>query len=78
MGLTKFIYFNLLGWKLDGDFDRSIKKSILIVAPHTSNMDFLLSVLVRRILKLQINFVAKKSCLTRYGDGILNGWEALL
>ena len=60
MGLTKFIYFNLLGWKLDGDFDRSIKKSILIVAPHTSNIDFLLSVLVRRILKLQINFVAKK------------------
>ena len=60
MGLTKYVYYSLLGWKIEGDFDRSIKKSVLIVAPHTSNMDFLLSVLVRRILKLQINFVGKK------------------
>ena len=60
MGLTKFIYFTLIGWKIEGGFDPTIKKSVLIVAPHTSSMDFLLSVLVRRILKLQINFVGKK------------------
>jgi 1-acyl-sn-glycerol-3-phosphate acyltransferase len=60
MGLTKFIYFTILGWKMEGGFDPTIKKSVLIVAPHTSSMDFLLSILVRRILKLQINFVGKK------------------
>lgn len=60
MGLTKFIYHNILGWKIDGNFDRSIKKSVLIVAPHTSYVDFVLSILVRRILKIQINFVGKK------------------
>ena len=74
MGLTKFIYFTLLGWKIEGGFDPTIKKSVLIVAPHTSSMDFLLSVLVRRILKLQINFVGKKSYLVLLGDGILDGW----
>ncbi|MGK0386547.1 MAG: 1-acyl-sn-glycerol-3-phosphate acyltransferase [Patiriisocius sp.] len=60
MGFTKFIYHNILGWKIEGDFDRSIKKSVLIVAPHTSYVDFVLSILVRRILKIQINFVGKK------------------
>ena len=60
MGFTKFIYHKLLGWQIDGDFDRSIKKSVLIVAPHTSYVDFILSILARRILKIQINFVGKK------------------
>ncbi|GHC63662.1 1-acyl-sn-glycerol-3-phosphate acyltransferase [Ulvibacter litoralis] len=60
MSLTKFIYHKILGWKFQGDFDRSIKKSVLIVVPHTSYVDFVLSILVRRILKIQINFVGKK------------------
>lgn len=60
MFITKFIYHKLLGWKFEGDFDRSIKKSVLIVVPHTSYVDFVLSILVRRILKIQINFVGKK------------------
>lgn len=60
MGFTKFLYHNILGWKIVGDFDRSIKKSVLICAPHTSYFDFIVSVLARRILKIEINFVAKK------------------
>ena len=60
MGLTKFFYTNILGWKIEGDFDRSIKKSVLICAPHTSYVDFIVSVLARRILKIEINFVGKK------------------
>ncbi len=65
MGFTKFIYHNILGWEIEGDFDRSIKKSVLIIAPHTSNVDFLLSILARRILNVQINFVGKKELFKR-------------
>ncbi len=60
MGLTKFLYARVLGWKIEGDFDRTIKKAVLICAPHTSYFDFIISILARRILKVEINYVAKK------------------
>jgi 1-acyl-sn-glycerol-3-phosphate acyltransferase len=61
MFLTKYIFHKLLGWKIEGDFDRSIKKSVVIVAPHTANYDFIICSFTRRILKTQINFVGKKA-----------------
>ena len=60
MGLSKFIFNNLLGWSIDGDFDRSIKKSVIIVVPHTSWHDFYIGVFTRRILNIEINFVGKR------------------
>ena len=60
MLFTKFIYHKLLGWKTVGEFDPKIKKSVVIVAPHTSNQDFIICSFARRILKTQINFIGKK------------------
>ena len=60
MGFTKYLYSTIFGWKIEGDFNRTIKKSVLICAPHTSYFDFIVSVLARRILKVEINFVGKK------------------
>ncbi|MBZ0326652.1 MAG: 1-acyl-sn-glycerol-3-phosphate acyltransferase [Altibacter sp.] len=60
MGLTKFIFYKILGWKIVGAFDPAIKKCVVIVVPHTSWHDFFVGVFVRRILKTEINFVAKK------------------
>ena len=60
MGLSKFIFTKLLGWTIAGDFDRTIKKAIIIVVPHTSWHDFYIGVFTRRILKIEINFVAKR------------------
>ena len=60
MKFTEFVFTKILGWQIKGSFDQSIKKSVVIVAPHTSNMDFVISSFARRILKTQINFVGKK------------------
>jgi 1-acyl-sn-glycerol-3-phosphate acyltransferase len=60
MGITQFIFYKILGWKIDGAFDPSIKKCVIIVIPHTSWHDFYIGVFVRRIMKTEINFVAKK------------------
>lgn len=49
-----------MGWKIKGDFDQSTKKAVVIVAPHTANMDFVICSLTRRILRTEINFVGKK------------------
>lgn len=58
--LYKFIFSRLLGWKVIGTVDSKIKKCVIIVVPHTSNLDFFVSLLVRGIWDIKINFVGKK------------------
>ncbi len=57
---SKFIFYNILGWELNGTIDPHIKKCVFIVAPHTSWYDFFIGLLVRQILNIEINFVGKK------------------
>lgn len=61
--LAKCIYFKLLGWQVVGNTNMSentIKKAIIIGAPHTSWHDFYIGVLLRSVLGIQTNFIAKK------------------
>lgn len=58
--LSKFIFFQLMGWKLIGPFPE-VEKCVVIVAPHTSWIDFFIGLLVRSILKKEINFIGKHS-----------------
>jgi 1-acyl-sn-glycerol-3-phosphate acyltransferase len=56
------LIFNLLGWKIVGEFPRELKKYIVAVAPHTSNWDFPLGVMARSILRIQnARFLGKDS-----------------
>lgn len=48
-----------MGWKLLGSFPNR-DKYIVIVVPHTHWMDFIIGILVRSIVKQQINYVGKK------------------
>jgi len=58
--LYKFIFNKMLGWKLTGSIEPNVKKCIVIVIPHTSNLDFFIALLVRGIMDVKINFVGKK------------------
>ena len=58
--LAKFIYFKIMGWKFYGSWPAGLKKAVIIVMPHTSWHDFYIGLLVRRILEVDIKFVAKK------------------
>lgn len=61
--LSKFIYFKILGWTVVGNTDISkntIKKAVIIAAPHTSWHDFYIGVLLRSVLNVKTNFVGKK------------------
>ena len=58
--LAKFIYFKILGWRLDGTFP-NLDKFVIIVVPHTSWVDFFLGLLIRRVWNEEINFIGKKS-----------------
>lgn len=59
-GFSHFLFSTISGWKLDGKIDPSVKKCVIIVAPHTSWFDFFIGIMVRKILDLQIDFIAKK------------------
>lgn len=58
--LYAFIFHKILGWKLIGDLKPTIKKCVIIVIPHTSNLDFFIALLVRGLMGIEINFVGKK------------------
>ena len=68
--LSKFIYHRLLGWKLTGfkNFD-SVKKAVIIAAPHTSWHDFYIGILLRASLKLKSHFVGKEALFNPF-----TGW----
>lgn len=58
--IAEFIFFKIWGWQLNGSFPH-LDKCVVIVVPHTSWVDFLLGLLVRRVIQKDINFIAKKS-----------------
>ncbi len=58
--LYRFIFFRLMGWRIRGNFDPEIRKSVLMIIPHTSWMDFVIGLFARGIIGLEMNYVAKK------------------
>ncbi|GAA4282149.1 1-acyl-sn-glycerol-3-phosphate acyltransferase [Gaetbulibacter aestuarii] len=61
--LAKFIYHNILGWRVVGSENldpAAIKKAVIIAVPHTSWHDFYIGILARKIIGLKANFVGKK------------------
>lgn len=58
--LSSFIYYRLLGWKLVGSFPE-ISQCVVIVAPHTSWVDFIIGLLVRSIVGKEVHFIGKHS-----------------
>jgi len=50
-----------MGWKIVGDYPKDLKKFIIVGAPHTSNIDFVLGALMKYIKGLPINFIGKQS-----------------
>ncbi len=58
--LAKFIYYKILGWQLVGSIPK-VDKCVIVVAPHTSWVDFFLGLLVRRVFNEEINYIGKSS-----------------
>lgn len=52
-------FLKLFGWKVVGDLPKE-KKYIVVVAPHTSNWDFMAGLFARFSLGVKINFLAKR------------------
>lgn len=60
MLLAKIIFHFILRWKIVGEFSQDVKKTVVVVAPHTSWHDFYIGALARKLLRVPINYIAKK------------------
>ena len=58
--IAKFL-FRLWGWRISGNYPYALDKKIFVVAPHTSNWDFFVGILIRPIVRDKIKFIGKKS-----------------
>ena len=53
--------FSVRGWKVEGRFPFELKKSILVVAPHTHYLDFFLGLAIRKKVNIEfVHFLGKK------------------
>lgn len=57
--ICKWVLYKRLGWKKDITVRHS-NKYIICLAPHTSNVDFLLGQLYMRAERMRVNFLMKK------------------
>ncbi len=58
---SKFIFW-IIGWKITGTVPgKEVKKSIFMVAPHTSNWDFPLGILTRSLIKTKVTYIMKST-----------------
>lgn len=69
----KFIFFKIMGWKIEGTIEESIKKCVLMVIPHTSWHDFYTGIFTRGIMDMEMNFIGKKE-LFRFPFGFYFRW----
>ena len=71
--LSKLIFFNIAGWRLEGRWPKEIAKMVTIAVPHTSYWDFPIGIFMRRILDVEIQW-AGKSSLFRFPMGGIFKW----
>ncbi|NCP63246.1 MAG: acyltransferase [Paraglaciecola sp.] len=66
----------IMGWKFQGEFPCH-PKMIIAVAPHTSNVDFVIGLAVAFTLRLKITFFGKHSLFVPPFDRILRYWGGI-
>lgn len=53
-------WFRWSGWKIPKSPPADLRNYVLVVAPHTSNIDFFIGVAARKLLKINVKYLAKK------------------
>ncbi len=71
--LYRWIFCDILGWKIQGKLDPAIQKCVFMVLTHTSWHDFFIGLFIRGILKIDMHWVGKKE-LFRFPLGYYFRW----
>lgn len=55
------VVLKMMGWRVDPSLPEGTQRSVMVAAPHTSNMDALLLILTNQVLRLKMRFAIKRS-----------------
>ncbi|MCW5922413.1 MAG: lysophospholipid acyltransferase family protein [Saprospiraceae bacterium] len=67
------IILRLWGWKITGQYPYDLAKVVVAVAPHTSNWDFPVGVLVNSAYRCKANYVGKHT-IFKWPFGVFFRW----
>jgi len=76
MGRCASFFMKLLGWQIAGKVP-NIPKFVLIAAPHTSNWDFIYTLLMAFSMNIKIHMMGKEE-LFRWPMGMLFRWLGVI
>ena len=65
------LFLKVTGWKVQGSLPPDGKKSVLIAAPHTSNWDLPLTLMVAFVLRLNVYWMGKESLFSPPFRGLM-------
>jgi 1-acyl-sn-glycerol-3-phosphate acyltransferase len=65
------IILKMTGWKIELGMPSGTEKAVLLVAPHTSNLDFFIGRIVFNVLHLKVKFLIKKEVFKWPFGGLL-------
>ena len=65
------LFLKIAGWKVQGSLPPDCQKSVLIAAPHTSNWDLPLTLMVAFSLKLNVYWMGKESLFSPPFRGLM-------
>ena len=60
--IYRLVFQRILGWRIQDERPAGLDRFIIVVAPHTSNWDFVVGLAVRSLARLQdVKYLAKSS-----------------
>ena len=68
--------FWLLGWQFEGDLP-NLKKAVVIVAPHTSNWDFVIGMAAKMLVGVKANWLGKDAIFVGPAATIFKSWGGI-
>jgi len=74
--ISKYI-LKMAGWKITQPIPKELKKCVLVVAPHTSNMDYVWGRLGFFVLKVKVKFLIKKEAFFFPVGGLIKAWGGI-
>jgi 1-acyl-sn-glycerol-3-phosphate acyltransferase len=70
------LVLRILGWQVEGDLP-NYKKAILIVAPHTSNWDFVIGMAAKMALGVKANWLGKGAIFVGPAALMFKSWGGI-
>lgn len=67
--LNTWLLHRVLGWRVEGDFPRELKKYLLLGGPHTSNADFVMAMILIWSKGVEFKILGKQELFTPW-----TGW----